>query len=59
MSKRNHVWVVEMFAFGKWMCYAGNALDDWARSRKELADWKRSNPTEKFRLAKYVAEGKP
>lgn len=49
-----HVWIVEMLIGKKWYptcrCRTNREL-----GQLELRDWRKKNPTEKYRLAKYVA----
>ena len=60
--KKRCVWVVEMWAartkYGPevWGPTVGSALtrDD---GRVVMADWKARNPTDRFRIVRYVPEG--
>jgi hypothetical protein len=57
MSKRNRVWVVEMW-LGRWIPTMRIELDQEGGHRI-LAELQACHPNEKYRLTKYVAEGKP
>lgn len=52
---RDYVWIVEHYwdHRGQWYPTVGVALDREA-ARGELADWKRRNPDDRFRLTKYT-----
>ena len=47
------LWVVEMREGEVWSPTVGVAISR-ADGRRELADWKYNNPSDKFRLVKYV-----
>lgn len=55
-----YVWLVEMLVDGyddKWEPTVGTSLtrrDGW----RELREWRTDNPSDRFRLVKYVAEDK-
>ena len=48
------VWVIEMEdAPGRWSPCMGLGLDR-QEARRELADWRKRNPSDNFRISKYV-----
>jgi len=53
-----YVWIVEIihtvFEHKSWRPTVGCGLDK-RDARKELADWKRRNPCDRFRLTRYTA----
>lgn len=58
--KRPYVWIVEMVDWrstGKWCPTVGCALSRDA-GREEMTRWRINNPTDDFRLRKYVKERK-
>lgn len=52
--KTNHVWIVEMKHDGKWMPTIGCALNQ-KDGETVLAEWKRKNPDDGFRIKQYRA----
>lgn len=53
-----YVWIVEMLIGKKWEPTVGVGLNrDHAHGK--LRHWRSACPDDKFRLAKYVKEGKP
>jgi hypothetical protein len=55
-SMKNYIWVVEAsFDRGNFKPTVGVGLNK-EDGRKELAEWKNRNPSEKFQLVKYVKE---
>jgi hypothetical protein len=51
------VWIVEMLGALDWHATVGVALSrDEARER--LVEWRRGNPTDDFRLTRYVPKAK-
>jgi hypothetical protein len=57
MSKPNHVWVIEMRIDDIWYPTIGCQLTR-AEGKTERSNWARQDPEDKFRLTKYVVEGK-
>ena len=53
------IWVVEMWDdfTGKWETIGWN-LQTRERARFKMAEWKRTNPSDKFRVWPYVPEAK-
>lgn len=50
-----HVWVIEMLVNRKWFPCAECSLTKLdARGYNLLQRWRESNPSDKFRLAKYI-----
>jgi len=54
----NSVWIVERLApSGRWHPTVGGALER-VSARQEIRDWRVRNPTDRFRLVRYVAARK-
>ena len=57
-SRLNILWIVEMYLASKshanWLPTTGIALSR-SDGRREILDWKKANPYDKFRLRKYGA----
>ena len=51
--KVNHVWIVEMKIDGRWEPTMG-AASNRVHAQTVIADWRKHNPDDKFRLSKYV-----
>jgi hypothetical protein len=51
------LWVVEMFERGKWLPTVGTSLTKRA-GQIELRQWRDDNPDDRYRLVKYVREGR-
>lgn len=49
------LWVVEMLVDGEWLPTTGARLTR-EDGRIALVEWRADNPSEKFRLAPYVAQ---
>jgi hypothetical protein len=53
-----HVWIVEMMSdSGRWCPTVGCRLEK-PDARNELADWKKRNPSDRFRLMRYAPNDK-
>lgn len=60
--KQNHIWVVEMLSYHRWV--ESLSYDRWNTTvgvalthrdaQKQLREWCGNNPTDKFRVRKYV-----
>jgi hypothetical protein len=52
--KKRRVWVVEMLCpyTDDWTATVGSALDRY-EARKRMAEWKRRNPNDRFRVMPY------
>lgn len=53
----NRVWIIEMYNLNhsRWESTVGCKLDR-DEGRAELKMWRRHNPTDRFRLVKYIPE---
>ena len=52
-----HIWVVEILENGKWLPTTGVA-SSMREARDEKDWWVTTNPQDKYRIKKYVREGK-
>ncbi|MFH1480764.1 MAG: hypothetical protein ABIG67_05825 [Pseudomonadota bacterium] len=55
--KMAHIWVVEILENGKWLPTTGVA-SSMREARDEKDWWVTTNPQDKYRIKKYVREGK-
>lgn len=51
--KTEHVWIVEMFIYGKWLPTVGATITR-EQGLELLEGWRLDSPSEKFRLTKYI-----
>jgi hypothetical protein len=51
---RPHVWVVELLHKRNWLPCIACDLDKKSASQVALKEWRKNNPDDKFRVAKYV-----
>ena len=47
------IWLIEMYENGKWMPTVGAYLTR-AAAREGLVEWKENNPTDFFRIRRYM-----
>lgn len=48
-----HIWVVEMLDDGRWFPTVGSGITR-EEARWEMAQWRERNPSDRFRVRKYV-----
>lgn len=56
---RQHIWVVEWTGGAGWWEPTVGVHFVRDEGRRDLADWRKENPDDKFRLTKYVSTRKP